>query len=57
MKNCPKCRMESCDDAEWCWHCGYAYEEGPAVRSRQAADSDGPLDTRPRSSSPPERDD
>jgi len=28
MKNCPKCRMETRRDAEWCWHCGYAYDDG-----------------------------
>jgi uncharacterized membrane protein YvbJ len=30
MKHCPKCRVESRDDAEWCWHCGYAYEDEAA---------------------------
>lgn len=30
MKHCPKCRVESRDDAEWCWHCGYAYEDEEA---------------------------
>lgn len=32
-KNCPKCRVESRSDAEWCWHCGYSYEE---AEDRQA---------------------
>jgi hypothetical protein len=27
MKHCPKCRVESRNDADWCWHCGYSYEE------------------------------
>lgn len=27
MKNCPKCRVETSSDAEWCWHCGYAFED------------------------------
>ena len=27
MKHCPKCRMESRSDADWCWHCGYSYED------------------------------
>jgi uncharacterized membrane protein YvbJ len=27
MKHCPKCRVESRCDAEWCWHCGYSYED------------------------------
>ena len=27
MKNCPKCRVETGSDAEWCWFCGYAFEE------------------------------
>jgi uncharacterized membrane protein YvbJ len=27
MKHCPKCRMESHNDADWCWHCGYSYED------------------------------
>lgn len=27
MKNCPKCRVETRCDAEWCWFCGYAFED------------------------------
>jgi predicted amidophosphoribosyltransferase len=27
MKTCPNCRMETRADADWCWHCGYSYEE------------------------------
>ena len=27
MKHCPKCRVESRSDADWCWHCGYSYED------------------------------
>lgn len=27
VKHCPKCRMESRSDADWCWHCGYSYED------------------------------
>ena len=34
MKNCPKCRMETRPDAEWCWHCGYAYEDGSAASEK-----------------------
>jgi hypothetical protein len=30
MKHCPKCRMESRSDADWCWHCGYSYEDAKA---------------------------
>jgi hypothetical protein len=30
MKHCPKCRMESRSDADWCWHCGYSYEDAEA---------------------------
>lgn len=30
MKTCPNCRMESRADADWCWHCGYSYEEAEA---------------------------
>jgi predicted amidophosphoribosyltransferase len=40
MKNCPKCRMETRRDAEWCWHCGYAYEDGrpdPAIEGEPGA--------------------
>ena len=27
MKTCPNCRMETRTDADWCWHCGYSYED------------------------------
>ena len=27
MKSCPNCRMETRADADWCWHCGFSYEE------------------------------
>jgi hypothetical protein len=27
MKNCPKCRVETRSDAEWCWFCGFAYDD------------------------------
>jgi hypothetical protein len=40
MKNCPKCRMETHCEAEWCWHCGYAYEDSgltAAVESESGA--------------------
>lgn len=30
MKVCPNCRMETRGDADWCWHCGYSYEEAEA---------------------------
>jgi hypothetical protein len=30
MKHCPKCRVESRSDADWCWHCGYSYEDAEA---------------------------
>lgn len=30
MKTCPNCRMETRADADWCWHCGYSYEEAEA---------------------------
>ena len=48
MKHCPKCRMESRIDADWCWHCGYSYEDaeartppasGPLSENKQPADS------------------
>ena len=41
MKNCPKCRVESRDDADWCWHCGYSYEDatGGAPGSRDPESS------------------
>ena len=42
MKSCPNCRMEARIDAEWCWHCGYSYEEAeaPAHDARCVGDSD-----------------
>jgi len=42
MKSCPNCRMESRIDAEWCWHCGYSYEEAEARAhaARRVDDSD-----------------
>ena len=33
MKHCPKCRMESRSDADWCWHCGYSYEEAESKKT------------------------
>ena len=35
MKNCPKCRMETRGDADWCWHCGYSYEDDVAEVERE----------------------
>jgi uncharacterized membrane protein YvbJ len=40
MKHCPKCRMETRNDADWCWHCGYSYEDAEAQAQSVAS---GPL--------------
>lgn len=44
MKTCPNCRMETRADADWCWHCGYSYEEAedrpPADQARDDAKDD-----------------
>jgi len=43
MKICPNCRMETRGDADWCWHCGYSYEEAEAraiPRSGREQDQD-----------------
>lgn len=41
MKNCPKCCVETRSDAEWCWFCGYAFEDeatgAPAPPGDEAA--------------------
>ena len=42
MKVCPNCRMETRRDADWCWHCGYSYEEADA----RAASLSGPKQDR-----------
>jgi len=34
MKHCPKCRVESRNDADWCWHCGYSYEDAEAPQKQ-----------------------
>jgi hypothetical protein len=50
MKHCPKCRVESRNDADWCWHCGYSYEEAePAAppASGSPAESSVPDDPGP----------
>jgi hypothetical protein len=46
MKACPNCRMETRADADWCWHCGFSYEEaearGPMARGEEyTADDPG----------------
>jgi|GEM_PF-5798688 hypothetical protein len=38
MKNCPKCRVETRCDAEWCWFCGYAFEDEPTDAQPPARD-------------------
>ncbi|HET7202566.1 MAG TPA: hypothetical protein VFI92_04300 [Steroidobacteraceae bacterium] len=48
MKNCPKCRVESRSDAEWCWHCGYSYEDADQKQAQareepEQAESDPPV--------------
>ena len=43
MKHCPKCRMESRNDADWCWHCGYSYEDAES----KAPSAAGPLTDEP----------
>ena len=41
MKICPNCRIETRPDAEWCWHCGFSYEEADArTRSRGGEEPD-----------------
>jgi len=53
MKTCPLCRMEARNDADWCWHCGYSYEEDEArsgaapVREPPAEDGTDPADDLP----------
>ena len=42
MKHCPKCRMESRSDADWCWHCGYSYEDAES-RTPPASGSQKPF--------------
>jgi predicted amidophosphoribosyltransferase len=46
MKTCPLCRMEARNDADWCWHCGYSYEEADA-RSGAASVREPPADDEP----------
>ena len=50
MKTCPLCRMEARNDADWCWHCGYSYEEAEA-RSGTTAQRDDPADDESAASS------
>jgi hypothetical protein len=44
MKNCPKCRMETRGDADWCWHCGYSYE-GEVVEAEREPRQTAPFRT------------
>jgi hypothetical protein len=45
-KNCPKCRVETRSDADWCWYCGYSYEEEDARQQpKPAEDVDTAQDT------------
>jgi len=45
MKSCPNCRMEARIDADWCWHCGYSYEEAEArARAARLVDDSGSED-------------
>ena len=43
MKYCPKCRVEAQSDADWCWHCGYSYEED--AERREAPPTDESIET------------
>jgi hypothetical protein len=42
MKNCPKCRVETRNDAEWCWFCGYAFEDGATDTQPPPPDTPSP---------------
>ena len=52
MKHCPKCRMESRSDADWCWHCGYSYEDAES----STPPASGSLDENIKESPEPEAD-
>jgi uncharacterized membrane protein YvbJ len=41
-KYCPQCRVESQSDADWCWHCGYSYED---AERREAPAADESIET------------